>query len=288
VEQISIDDMRVHAELRVPQATVQIVRFDIHSPFFNAMTTSPDYRLDLCLTPRPGNARACFRDRWGPHRFEPLGDLFLVPPDHRMDTRGERGWQSSILCHLRRDLVDRWLGDDGGWSDRRLEAALDIGHPHIRGLLIRLAEEAHRPDIGGAELATHAVGQLAIEIGRFVAGIDDRPVAGGLAAWRLALIDQRLRDLQCPPALAELAKMCSLSVRQLTRGFRTSRGCSIKDHIARSRIEAAKRLLLGGDSVKTIAFAVGFASPSSFAYAFRAVSGVTPRQFRQRVRRATG
>ena len=34
------------------------------------------------------------------------------------------------------------------------------------------------------------------------------------------------------PSLAELAELCALSVRQLTRGFRASRGCSLGEHIA--------------------------------------------------------
>jgi AraC family transcriptional regulator len=76
-----------------------------------------------------------------------------------------------------------------------------------------------------------------------------------------------------------------MSVRQLTRGFRASRGCSIGDYINQSRIDTAKRLLGGEDSVKAIARAMGFASASSFSYAFRRGAGVTPRQFRTRVLR---
>ena len=86
--------------------------------------------------------------------------------------------------------------------------------------------------------------------------------------------------------MAELAALCSLSVRQLTRGFRASRGCSINDYVSRGRIENAKRLLASDESIKAIAFALGFASPSSFAYAFRQATGVTPRYFRQRMVRA--
>ncbi|MBJ7442044.1 MAG: AraC family transcriptional regulator, partial [Sphingopyxis sp.] len=74
----------------------------------------------------------------------------------------------------------------------------------------------------------------------------------------------------------------NMSPRQLTRGFRASRGHSIGDHIAQTRIDMAKRHLATSESVKEIAFALGFASPSSFAFAFRRATGSTPRQFRQR------
>jgi len=76
-----------------------------------------------------------------------------------------------------------------------------------------------------------------------------------------------------------------LSVRQLTRGFRTSRGCSIGDYVVHSRIDTAKRLLGTSESVKSIAYSIGFSSTSSFSYAFRRATGTTPRQFRQRVLR---
>jgi AraC family transcriptional regulator len=78
-----------------------------------------------------------------------------------------------------------------------------------------------------------------------------------------------------------------MSVRQLTRGFRTSRGCSISDHLVELRIEAAKRRLASSqESIKTIAAAVGFASQSSFTFAFRRETGSTPNEFRKRAGRA--
>jgi AraC family transcriptional regulator len=52
-----------------------------------------------------------------------------------------------------------------------------------------------------------------------------------------------------------------------------------------SRLEHAKRQLAGDQSVKAIAYSLGFSSPSSFSYAFRKVIGESPRQVRQRVLR---
>jgi AraC family transcriptional regulator len=277
----------VQAELLMPHASVRIIRFDLEAEAFYASNALPDaYRLDLCLTPRPRGARVCFYERWGPLRYEPIGDIFLVPPNHKMNVRCERGTQASIVCLLDREMVERWAEFPLEWTDRRLEAGLDISNAHIRSLMLRLAEEAHRPRMGSAELAGLAAGQLAIELARFCAVIEDGPATGGLAAWRLRLIDERLRDLREAVTLGDLATICNLSVRQLTRGFRTSRGCSIKEYVAHRRIEEAKRLLAGGEGVKAIAFAVGFASPSAFAFAFRSATGSTPLQFRQRFLRA--
>jgi AraC family transcriptional regulator len=102
------------------------------------------------------------------------------------------------------------------------------------------------------------------------------------------MIEERLREVRSPPTLTELAELCGLSIRQLTRGFRASRGCSIGDYIARTRMDNAKRLLGQGESIKSIAFSMGFGSPSGFCYAFRRATGSTPRQFRTQVTATAG
>ena len=99
-----------------------------------------------------------------------------------------------------------------------------------------------------------------------------------------AVVMRLLDKSKKAPTLTELAQICNMSVRQLTRGFRASRGCSIGDYITQSRIYTAKRLLASDESIKAIARSMGFASPSSFSYAFRRGAGVTPRQFRMSAR----
>jgi len=280
--------MTVETELRVPAASIQIVRFNLEGPSDYILRREDAYWLDLCLTPRPGDPRASYHDHWGPHRFERLGDIFLVPPRQTMHVKSESGGrQSSIICQLNESAISQWLGEDIDWTARQLEASLDIGSPHIRTLLFRLAEEARHPGFASQTLAELAVGQLAIELSRVCMDIVEGPVAGGLASWRMRLIEERLREVREPPSLAELARLCNVSVRQLTRGFRASHGCSIGDYIAQTRVDHAKRLLATDETIKAIAYALGFASPSNFSYAFRRATGATPRQYRQRVLRVS-
>jgi AraC family transcriptional regulator len=275
--------MTIEAELRVPAATAQLARFTIAEPGDDILCAEHAYWLDLCLTPRPPNARACYRDRWAAGHFERIGEIFLVPPGEVMRAKSDGGDpQSSILCHLGKEPIQAWFGGDLKWTDRRLKAGLDIEDANIRGLLKRLAHELRHPGFASEVLVELIAAQLAIELGRYCADITESPATGGLAAWRLRLIDERLNEVRQPPTLAELAQLCKLSVRQLTRGFRRSRGCSIGEHVAQSRLKNAQRLLATGQSVKAIAYSLGFASPSSFSYAFRRAVGETPRQFRQR------
>jgi len=271
--------MTVDAELSVPSATVQVARFDITQPGENFVCRDI-YWLDLALTPRPADARACFKDHWAPHRFEPLGRVFMAPPDEVMRVRGGTGSQVSILCLLQKDMFQRWLGQDLEWTDRRLEATLSVPSEEVQQLLLRLGQEARNPGFASHAYSEAMAVQIAIELNRYYLALDKDASTGGLAGWRLKMIEERLREVRSPPTLTELAELCGLSIRQLTRGFRASRECSIGDYIARTRIDNAKRLLTSGESVKSIAFSMGFGSPSGFCYAFRRATGSTPRQFR--------
>ena len=274
--------IHVEAELATPAIAARIVRFDM--PRAHDAITAPvgTYHLNMCLTPRPMNARASYLDRWGPHRFERLGDIFLVPPGEALHFRGESGRQASLVCDLQPGPIAEFVGRDLAWNDRLLAATLDISSARIRALLFRLTEEVRHPGFAAERLLGLLAGELAIEISRFCIEAHERPVTGGLASWRLRLIDERLADETSAPSLGELAAICNVSIRQLTRGFRTSRGCSIGDHIEQRRMEAAKRLLMTGESVKAVAFAMDFASPSSFTFAFRRAVGISPNHFRQR------
>jgi AraC family transcriptional regulator len=142
-----------------------------------------------------------------------------------------------------------------------------------------------RPGIATQIMTELIAGQIAIEMFRHGAAITDGPTRGGLTPWRLRIIDERLAERCDAPTLAELAGLCDLSVRQLARGFRTSRGCSIGEYVARSQIGHAKRLLASDESIKSVAYTLGFASPSNFSSAFRRATGQTPREFRRSLRK---
>jgi|SRR5262245_9248464 len=278
--------MTIDAEQHATAYTAQLVRFHLPEPVDYLLCEQDAYRFDLCLTPRPPDARACYRDRWGPHRFERIGNVFVLPPGEPLQTRSDCIRQASILFWLYPDQVRTWFEGDLHWHERRLEASLDIPNANIRSLLLRLAAELRHPGFASQALVELIAGQMAIELGRYCTSIAEVPVTGGLAPWRLRLIDERLQAVREAPTLAELAGLCRLSVRQLTRGFRVSRGCSIGDHVARSQVEHAKRLLATDQTVKVIAYSLGFSSPSAFAFAFRRATGETPREFRERVSRA--
>lgn len=94
------------------------------------------------------------------------------------------------------------------------------------------------------------------------------------------------RELHSPSvASTELAESITLQLSIELARHRKSRGCSIAVYMTQTRIEAAKRRLATHESIKEIAGSMGFSCQSTFTYAFRRTTGVTPNQFRTRMLR---
>ena len=82
-------------------------------------------------------------------------------------------------------------------------------------------------------------------------------------------------------SLDELADIAALSVSGLHRMFRRHTGGTISDYLMRMRIgDACARLSSTGQAVHHISDAVGYASLANFNRQFRALKGMTPREYR--------
>lgn len=274
----------IEAAISFGAGHVQLVHSAWSEPI-DVVGVAPEHRLELALLPRSRHARGCFPEHWGPHRFERFGEMFLLPADQAVHAKSECRHQYSIVCSFLPDAVNSWMDDELQWTEARLQGSLDIASPAIRSLLLRLGAEVRNPGIASASMIELIAGQIAIELARYCAGIHESKRMGGLPACKLRLIDERLAEQRAAPSLAELAALCDLSVRHLTRAFRISRCRSIGTYIAECRIRQAKRLLASDESVKSIAYSMGFNSPSNFCSAFRRATGETPRQYRQQAGR---
>jgi AraC family transcriptional regulator len=272
--------MTVEAELRTRVATAQLARYEVTDNCEHTMRPEA-FWLDLCLTPRLQHAAACYPDHWAADRFEHIGELFCVPPGELLRARCEAGTVEAVICRIDPDVVGRWFDGDLCWTGWCLGASLDIRNQSIRCLLTRLSKELRHPGFASEMLLELVASQLAIELARYCGSVRHSSAAGSLAEWRLKLIDERVHVMGRAPSLAELASLCALSVRQLSRGFRVSRGCSIGHYVEQARVESAKRMLMSGQSAKAVADLMGFASISSFSYSFRRATGTCPTRFRQ-------
>lgn len=272
---------RIEAEIPLPFGGVRIVHNIWHEPI-DITGTSSDHHLELALLPNPRTAQACFSEHWGANRFEPFGEIFLLPANHRVRARSECQQQHSIICRFNPEAVANWFERHLTWTDRRLQHTLNIGNPKLRQLLISMGEEIRTPGFASEAMVELLACQAVIEVSRHLTGITEESQQSGLAPWRLTLIDERLADLTDPPTLSELASLCGLSVRHLARSFLASRGCSLGSYIAEHRFRHARKLLAAGMSIKAVAYSTGFSSPANFSAAFRRATGETPSAWQQR------
>jgi AraC family transcriptional regulator len=201
--------IEIEAELCSPAAAVQLVHYHFAEPPDSMLRVDGKFRLEFCLTSRHRSARACFPDQWSPHRFERIGDLFVVPPGQDMLTRSDEDRSlTSIICQLDWNQIIELFDVVPDLTDRHLMASLDIQDTKVRSLLLRLAEEARHPGLASKMLVELVAGQTAIELVRLGAAITAREPNGGLAAWQLRLIDERLKEMREAPTLPVLAALC--------------------------------------------------------------------------------
>jgi AraC family transcriptional regulator len=91
------------------------------------------------------------------------------------------------------------------------------------------------------------------------------------------LLSARLDD---PPSLDELAAAAAVSPFHFHRIWRALAGETVGMTLTRLRIEASKQYLVGGAApVTAAAMAAGYATPQSYARAFRAQTGISPSAF---------
>jgi len=281
----------IEAQVVTDVATVQVIRLDWRENTELVIAPLDHFQIDLCLSARLQGMSVCYPEHWGALRFGRVGELMLIPPGEKVVARcafpegvGHYTHASTVI-KLNPALVYEWSGP-AAWGAERLEPALDISDQSIYSLMSRVSREAlsalqARPSPASKKLVELIAYQLGIEISRYFGSRNDLEFKGGLAAWRLRIIDERAQQIGKAPSIDELAALCKISSRQLQRGFRLSRGCSIGRHIEYCRIENAKRLLQKGEAIGAVANTLGYGSQSSFSYAFRRATGGTPAQFCQ-------
>ena len=103
---------------------------------------------------------------------------------------------------------------------------------------------------------------------------DDR--FGDLELWMLEHLDADL-------SVERLARRCSMSERHFARLFAARIGRPPANHVARLRIDAARRRIEeGATRMKDVARECGFGDEQKLRRAFRRSLGVTPQDYRQR------
>lgn len=159
-----------------------------------------------------------------------------------------------------------------------------------------------RPPLSSIALPEQEVGmQAAVHLDRLLRG-ERKVLPKPLLLAPLQVVSRRSTDLsavsdvtvaqacgfihehaQRPLSVSEVANEVGVGRRTLERRFRAVLGRSLAEEIRRCHVERAKELLADPHlSLTVVSERAGFGSPKQFAVAFRALTGMTPRMFRQR------
>jgi AraC family transcriptional regulator len=113
-----------------------------------------------------------------------------------------------------------------------------------------------------------------------------QPTLGGLSPTALRRAIERLRsNSDADVSLAALASEAGLSRFHFCRAFKESTGLSPHAWLRQHRLEQAMNMLRDTDTpVVSVAAALGYASQTAFAAAFKKLTGETPSDWRRRLR----
>jgi AraC-like DNA-binding protein len=102
------------------------------------------------------------------------------------------------------------------------------------------------------------------------------------AYQRLAAVDDFIRThFYRPISLCELTRIAGISVAQLERYCKRVFHLTPRQMIQKVRLENAHRLLLTDLPITDVAIQCGYTDHSAFSRQFKALTGFTPRQYRQ-------
>jgi AraC family transcriptional regulator len=239
--------------------------------------------LNMALTPRPAHTRVAVlgRERQEP---EDIGRMFVMMPGSTFRLIAPTGRLRSVHCALSRRKFEELLNEPFDWDGNEME--LSGPTSEMEWLLGRIHNELSRDQFGRDVAIETYANALCLELARRLRrGRPARPELhkGGLAAWRMQLLRERAYADAPAPGLEELAELCGMTVRQLSRAFKAETGKTIGRFVDEATMERAHRLLAAADrSIGEVAAHLGFANASSFAHAFRRATGMLPSQSRQR------
>lgn len=117
--------------------------------------------------------------------------------------------------------------------------------------------------------------------------IDRRSFAPATSLQRMCRVRDLIRDRFAEPiTLVDCADEADISPWHLLRSFRATFGETPKELQTRVRLKRARDLLtVSGRSVTEVCFEVGFSSLGTFSTLFKRQTGVSPIEYRRRVRR---
>ncbi len=246
------------------------------------------HTLTRRLTSRPSFSVGRFDDRLEQVRpLSDLGDVVFHPATLPLHTRHRSEWSTrAVTIHVLPETLDGILNREASLCTPESLASLDIRDLCVRRALRDIADELMSPGFASAYLIESLAMGAIVHLGRHSVHKPNlsEVVRGGLAAWQLRMIKDRLQASAegALPNVSELAALINVSSRHLRSAFQESTGQKISQYVHMIRLERAQSLLSETDfPLKDIAARLGFSAAYSFTVAFQRETGQTPSAYRR-------
>jgi AraC family transcriptional regulator len=220
----------------------------------------------------------------------PSGAIFVVPAGGPHWVRSS-GWKDQLHISLETGLVARVAAEAFGLDPARLTVppldGLDV--PHLRAAMWAVDAELTTGGAGGPLAAESLANVLAVHLLRHVLAPRQpaRRRDGTLPRARLRAVVEYIEEhLDAGPTLEQMAAVARLSPNYFVSQFKRATGLPPHQYVIARRVERARQLLQTGSdfSLAGVAAHAGFSDQSQFSHHFKRIVGVTPGQFRTRVR----
>ncbi|MDY0012583.1 MAG: helix-turn-helix transcriptional regulator [Rhodocyclaceae bacterium] len=277
-----------------PEALVQadgiLAEVSSFAPQISSLDHCLSHHLLLSwLTPHPFRMQARFGAPESARRLREFGNLAFIPAAVPTSCRYQTDVEPHRVVALRvaPHLLEQ-IGEEVRIPDPGALASCNLQEPDILDGMRQLARETLAPGFASALLVESLGTALLVRLARRLGQPARQERRGGLAAWQMRRITERMADGGAGvaiPTLAELAGLAGISASHLRRAFKQSTGYTLGEYIRQVQFDRACDLLAKTNlSLQEIATRLGFAAPYGFTVAFRRGAGVTPSAYRQQMR----
>jgi len=224
------------------------------------------------------------------HVPPPAGSVSLLPAGCPARVRSS-GCKDELHIFLEPGLVGRVAAEAFDLDPARLTVppldGLDL--PQLRAAMGAVDAELTASGAGGPLAAELLANLLAVHLIRHVSAPRQpaRRRDGALPRARLRAVVEYIEEhLDGSPTLEQMAAIARLSPNYFAWQFKRATGLPPHQYVIARRVERAKQLLQTGSnfSLAAVAAHAGFSDQSQFTHHFKRLAGVTPGQFRTRVR----